>query len=107
MKVNQQIALDEYTQALRGRFSQRIDRILLFGSQARGDARDESDVDILVVVDSGERRLKDEITDLAFDMIVKHGIDLEPVVFSRAEWSRMSAAPTSFAYTVGQEGREL
>ena len=57
MKVNQQIALDEYTQALRGRFNQRIDRILLFGSQARGDARDESDVDILVVVDSGERRL--------------------------------------------------
>jgi predicted nucleotidyltransferase len=32
------------------------DRIILFGSQARGDARPDSDVDILVVLPSCENR---------------------------------------------------
>ena len=64
-------------------------------------------MDILVIVDRGERQLKNEITDLAFDMMLKYSVDIEPVIFSRAEWARFTAAPTSFAHTVEREGREL
>ena len=32
-------------------YGQRMNRILLFGSQARGDAEPESDIDVLVVLD--------------------------------------------------------
>jgi len=95
-----QTALEEYTQTLRARHGQHIEKVVLFGSQARGDARAGSDVDILVVVDHGGRGLKDEISDLAFDMMLKHGVDIEPAIFSRQEWEEMVGAPTSFAYTV-------
>jgi predicted nucleotidyltransferase len=107
MNANQQQALSEYIEALRGRFGPHIERLLLYGSQARGDADEGSDIDLLVVTESGERRLKNEITDMAFDVMVKHGLDIEPVVVSRDEWARMLAVPTSFAYTVNLEGRDL
>lgn len=33
-----------------GRLGVKVDRIILFGSRARGDAREDSDYDILVVI---------------------------------------------------------
>ncbi len=41
-------------------FSDKVEKIILFGSQSRGDSTAESDVDILVVVDE----LTEEISDL-------------------------------------------
>lgn len=107
MRLLEQTALDDYTRTLRKQYPRRITKLVLFGSQARGDAREGSDVDILIVVDNDERQLMNEITDLAFDMMVRHGVDIEPAIFSRHEWARMAGAPTSFAYTVQREGREL
>lgn len=50
--------IETITKLLKQKFSQvyqdRLDKLILFGSQARGDARTNSDIDILVV-------LKDEI----------------------------------------------
>ena len=107
MRAIEQDALAEYAQTLRLRYPRQVERMVLFGSQARGDAREGSDVDILIVIETDERRLKNEITDLAFDIMLKHGVDIEPAIFSREEWATFTAAPTSFAYTVEQEGREL
>ncbi len=107
MKAKEKTALKEYTRRLREHYRERINRVVLFGSQARDDACDDSDIDILIVVEGGERHLKNGITDLAFDMMLEYDVDIEPAIFSRHEWDRMSAAPTSFAYTVEHEGREL
>jgi predicted nucleotidyltransferase len=50
--------IDNITSNLKQKFSliyqERLDKLILFGSRARGDARKESDVDIMVV-------LKDEV----------------------------------------------
>jgi uncharacterized protein len=107
MKAIEQRAVEEYTRTLRGRYPGRVEKVVLFGSQARGDAREGSDVDLLIVTASAEPHLKNELTDLAFDMMLKYAVAIEPAIFSRAEWARNTAAPTSFAYTVEQEGREL
>ena len=44
-------ALDDAAEALRALYGDRLHALVLYGSQARGDAHDESDVDVLVVLD--------------------------------------------------------
>ena len=43
--------------------------ILLFGSRARGNNRDDSDVDLLVIVKHGFHRIIEERANLAFEII--------------------------------------
>ncbi|MFN0085141.1 MAG: nucleotidyltransferase domain-containing protein [Blastocatellia bacterium] len=42
--------LNEFRQALAAIYGERLDRVILFGSQARGDALEGSDIDLLVVL---------------------------------------------------------
>lgn len=56
----EQKALDEFTQQLTTKYSNRIDRIVLYGSKARGDAHINSDIDLLVVVKDKQPRVIDD-----------------------------------------------
>lgn len=100
-------ALLEFTQKLRGLYSRKIEELLLFGSVARGDAGEDSDIDVLIVTKNNDRTLKNEITDLAFEMMLKYGVDIAPVIFNKSEWSRLRQNPTSFVYCVLSEGKRL
>jgi predicted nucleotidyltransferase len=43
--------LTELKDGLRGIYGDRLEGVFLFGSRARGDAEDDSDVDVLLVLD--------------------------------------------------------
>ncbi len=49
--TNWQLALREFVLATRRQLSEGIVRIVLYGSRARGDFTEDSDIDVLVVVD--------------------------------------------------------
>ena len=106
-KENKQSALNEFTKRLYGAYPHEIERVILFGSMARRDAREGSDIDVLVVTKSNNRLIKNEITDLAFDIILKYGVDIEPVIFDKMEWARLTKKPTSFVHCVLSEGKNL
>ena len=107
MAEKEKLALHEYADKLHKLGPENIEKIILFGSKARGDAQQDSDIDILVVVKDGGRELKNKITDIAFDIILKYNVDIEPAVFNSEEWTRLVEMPTSFAYCVLSEGVEL
>ena len=100
-------AIREFTENIQRLYGKNIEKIVLFGSRARGDAGEDSDIDILVITKTNNKDLKNGITDLAFDIILKYGIDIEPVIFDMSEWSRLTKNPTSFTYSILVEGKNL
>ncbi len=78
---------------------------ILFGSEARGDARPDSDIDVLILVDKEKISLQDRqtITFPLYDVELDTGIIISPKVFSKQVWEeQMSITP--FYRNVMKEG---
>ena len=67
------------------RYEKKIESIILFGSVARGEGKEDSDVDVLVVVK--ERNIEDmkEIHGIAFKVSMEHSQDISPKVYAVSE----------------------
>jgi predicted nucleotidyltransferase len=82
----------------------RLHSLALFGSRARGDAGEDSDMDVLVVVPIRSKEIEDYISDCAWEVAAPQGIVLVPVVFSREEWEDGPERSSLLAQSVRQEG---
>lgn len=69
--------VDRYLKNLRGAFGERLSRLLVFGSWARGSGGKDSDIDCLVLLTEIEERNND--LDLAIDTAYSAGFDHDPV----------------------------
>jgi len=75
---------------------------ILFGSQARGEATDESDVDVLVVTSRLDKRSLDLILDAAWEVGFDAGTVISAIPATFDEMTTLSASP--FFKTVKREG---
>lgn len=67
----------------------------LFGSKARGDAAEESDIDIMVELEELTPALSNTVFDIVFDANLQYGVFISTVLFSRQELEEgpMSVSP--------------
>jgi len=76
--------LAELKQRLTELYGERLSQLILFGSQARGDATEDSDVDVLVVLE-GEVDLATEVkrtSDLRLEYSLEKGLLISPTFIS-------------------------
>ena len=60
-----------------------LDSVIVYGSYARGDYSEFSDIDVMILVTLTEEKIKkisDEISDMAFEYLMKFGVDISPVI---------------------------
>lgn len=101
-------------QDLLSRIKKEVDRvvpgaeIILYGSVARGEETEDSDIDLLIVVDKDRLTLQDQwaITDPLFEMSAWELVPISPHVYTRKEWyGRPFQSP--FMINVMNEGIRL
>ncbi len=108
-KLNQkeEAALREFTKILRGKYSDRIKMLLLYGSKARGDYHKESDIDVFVLIDKGDYKIRDEIVDIAADLLLKHEVLISPRVINMGEYNTLTRWKASFIKNIQKEGIKI
>jgi predicted nucleotidyltransferase len=75
-----------------------IYKMILFGSRARGDADQSSDMDIAVILNEPvKERDVDYVSDCAWEAGFEYGIVVVPVVFTREQWEN---SPERFSLLV-------
>jgi predicted nucleotidyltransferase len=100
-------AVDEFKRRVVDRFGSRLRRFVLFGSYARSEAREDSDVDLLVVIDELAGLERDDVYETAADVWMETRVRLSPVAFSCAEWASMEERELLLAEDVAREGVPL
>ena len=73
----------EFVMQIKKCFGRNLEKVILYGSYARGDYDETSDIDIMVLVslpDEGIRQNEDRIYDEAFELELKYGKVLSPVI---------------------------
>jgi len=87
----------------------RVLSAILFGSAARGDARPESDLDVLFVVDAAEMEdpVEDAAIDLKLEMFPRLGVSLSPITLPLGRFKERYAAGDPLLQNIEREGRVL
>jgi len=99
--------LTELLSQLRGQFSDHIAHAWLFGSKARGDSDEESDVDLLIVARDGSDVLGEAVSEIAYDLSLEHGVLLCEHVISAYRFAQMRVRQEPLCRNVVREGVDL
>ena len=78
-----QISLDDYIEALKAIYGAHLKRVILYGSYARGEEREDSDIDIMVLLDISDLDIKGyrhQFTDATFDYNMDNNLQIMPIV---------------------------
>jgi predicted nucleotidyltransferase len=93
LTASERRALAELVERLRQRYGDDLLRVALFGSKARGNFDEESDLDVLVVVkhipDETYWQHRSEIVDHTYDLELEHDVVFSLLVLDEGEHSRM------------------
>lgn len=99
--------LTEFISQARERFEDKIALIKLFGSGARGRLKEDSDLDLLVVVKEKPFKIRKVITSIGTDMFLKYGRLLSLKIYSEKDYEYLNELETPFMKIIAQEGKIL
>ncbi|MFO7794442.1 MAG: nucleotidyltransferase domain-containing protein [Candidatus Nanohaloarchaea archaeon] len=78
MASKQRKAFEEFVERAEEELGESLEKLVLYGSVARGEENEGSDVDVFAVVK--EKSDKEVLEELAFDVNVEFGVFMVPVV---------------------------
>lgn len=102
-----EIIIRELYDGIRPLFPGEYPDMILFGSYARGNYENGSDIDIMVLVDSSREEIAQknwQVGDIAGNLLIEHGVLVSPIVENRF-WFNNNAKVVPLFKNILQEGR--
>jgi len=107
---NERRALAELVDRLRQRYGDDLLRVVLFGSKARGDFDEESDLDVLVVVripDEVYLQRRREIVSWTVDLMLEYGPVISTHLYDEPAYAQLRQWNTLLNRDIERDGIEL
>lgn len=103
LKENEKKALLELEKRLSQKFPD--SEIVLYGSKARGDSNEESDIDVLILTrQKVDSRIRDEIVGLAYDIELDNDVVFGLLIESKEFWNSPLAKAMPIHWNIDGEG---
>lgn len=80
------------------------EKVILYGSYARGKVTDESDIDLFVVASTTERKFDRMATVRGLIRDLRRGLPVSPIVFTPEEFIQRLKGSDPFIETIVDEG---
>ncbi|HEY7215220.1 MAG TPA: nucleotidyltransferase domain-containing protein [Thermoanaerobaculia bacterium] len=100
-------ALARFAEELRRRFGKAVIDVRLFGSFARSEAHEESDVDVAVVLEGADWNTRREVIDLATDVGFPFDLLISPTIFDRETYERWRKQERPLVMDIERDGVPL
>lgn len=76
----------------------------VFGSRARGDYDEYSDMDVFIEVESIDKELKAKISDIVWEVGFENCIVISPLIFTRYEIEKSPLRASPIVENIAEEG---
>ena len=99
------VVLNSFVTECRFVFNDKLIDVRLFGSYARGDYNDDSDIDVMVILDmsdTGIRKSRHDICRIAAMLELQYNVTISPVLYGKEEYA--SRKSFGFCKNVEREG---
>ncbi len=99
-----QNAITDYVKHVVAAFPDDVLAIILYGSQSRGDALLESDIDLFIVVRRNALVIREALADLAWQVQFEHDVIISDVIRSLDQFDRMRSTRFPYYQNIEREG---
>ena len=98
------VAINSFVKELKEKLGDEIVSIRLFGSKARGDFHEESDIDIFILLKEKKKPVIEELDEIAANYVLHYDLPLSPVVYDIFEYKQNKELGSFFFENVEGEG---
>lgn len=99
--------LKELKESLSEFLGDRLLGMILFGSVARGDDTEESDIDVAIIIRGLTREIKHQVLDRVAEFELKHLMPVSTLILSENEFNRLKSRERRIALDIEREGIPL
>ncbi len=95
----------EFSELIKTSLKDRLKKIILYGSRARGNFSKGSDYDFLIVLDKRDEDVREQILHIEVEMLDKYDTLFASIVCDEKEWEKESKFPLGI--NIAREGIAL
>ena len=96
--------IKRFVKDVKNQYENKIYQIILFGSYARGDNKEDSDIDMLIIWKGNRSKGAEKIEDIAFEYLMEEGLYFSIKVLNVQQYNELKEKGSPFIENIEKEG---